>query len=194
MPGARRCVIVTPEIDGTPTPVPEGLLRALGQHRVRTAHAPSAYHAIVRVASPHDDPAMIVLLLVEPESNPQAPDLALAAMTHAPDVSVWRYDADDESPIAPYVPHKPGVVPDPIEPLSDEDETDQDIDAPASHENEDRVDDDTPDTPLAQEELHLTDAPDLPAPESEPPPEPDTPLVSQDELDMLLGMPTGDRR
>jgi hypothetical protein len=172
-----RCVVVTPETGGVPEQIPNTLAQALGHHDATVEHARSAYHAIVDIAS-HDDPERIALLIVEPKRHPRAEALALAAMTHAPDVAVWRYEPYDPSPVAPYVPHKPGVVPDPLVPdPDDEDEDDDDAlrdAAPADHA--------PPATAGSPSPLRLAQTP-IDTPEAPTPP----PLVSSEELAMLLG-------
>ena len=171
-----RCVVVTPERAGVPEPVPHALADALAQHDAIIEHAPSPYHAITRIARPGAADA-VTLVLVEPRRHARADSLALAAMTHAPDVAVWRYDPAHESPVAPYVPLKPGVVPDPLVPDAEDDAGDHD---------DDDAEDDAPGSPTGGEaSLRMTE--DENAPETARD-EPDhTPLVSSEELSMLLG-------
>ncbi len=164
---AGVCVIVTPESEGVCEPVPRALADALVHHDAHPHHAPSAYHAITEVVRA-GDAERCTLLIVEPGRNARAESLALACMAHAPDVAVWRYEPDDESPVAPYVPTKPGVVPDPIE---DEDDDDDDDDAHSG-------------APFAALRITDDDQDNAPLPG---PVEDDTPLVSSEELSMLLG-------
>lgn len=175
-----RCVVVTPERDGVPEPVPHALADALAQHEATVEHAPSLYHAITRIARPCDA-GNVTLMLVEPGRHPRADVLALAAMTHAPDVSVWRFDPEHESPVAPYVPEKPGVVPDPIAP-DPEDENDPDGG------DDDPPDDRPDDAPVAPTGGHTALRITGDDEDKDDDDEPDnTPLVSSEELSMLLG-------
>lgn len=178
------CVVVTPEADGRPERVPEALIEALSHHQAGIEHAASAYHAITRIARP-SNVGRTTLLIVEPERSTRAQALAIAAMTHAPSVAVWRYDPEDDAPVAPYVPTKEGVTP---EQLVDEPDLD---DEPA------RSRGDTP-TPTSSPihasagtpELRIVgDSDHAPGGQMS-----DPPLVSSEELSMLLGTDDDRRR
>lgn len=165
------CIIVTPPDE----PVPRALADALAHHDATPVRARSPYHAIVEVARPTAG-ERCTLLIVEPERCPHADNLALAAMAHAPDIAVWRYDPRDDAPVAPYVPDKPGVVPEPIEELDDTYD-----DAP--------VGSIAPPPPPRPPQIVEDTAPDdaSPPPPASPEASANTPLVSHDELAMLLG-------
>ncbi|GAB4521824.1 MAG: hypothetical protein Tsb0013_24860 [Phycisphaerales bacterium] len=171
---AGVCVLVTPGRE----PVPRALEEALRGHNATLHHAPSVYHAIVEITA-QADATRCTLLIVEPARCARADALALAAMAHAPDVAVWRYDPDDDAPVAPYVPDKPGVVPDPIDD-ADEDEDEDDDPAPSPPGNQHlRI---AGDEIEPTDQQHSDDTPDV-APNADD----NTPLVSSDELSMLLG-------
>ncbi|MEM1423771.1 MAG: hypothetical protein AAGH64_07185 [Planctomycetota bacterium] len=170
------CIIVTPPGEA----VPKALADALAHHDATPVRARSPYHAIVRVARPSASERN-TLLIVEPERCPHADSLALAAMAHAPDIAVWRYDPCDDAPVAPYVPDKPGVVPEPIE------------DLPGSFGNGSpgAVPSTPPPAPRivgpARPDGLEPPAPADPSPPRAPEDSVNAPLVSRDELAMLLG-------
>ena len=191
---AGVCIIVTPAGEA----VPRSLAEALTHHDATPVHAPSPYHAITRVART-DHNGRCTLLIVEPERCAHADALALAAMAHTPDIAVWRYEPDDDSPVAPYVPDKPGVVPEPLVADRSDDVDDHDTDDDDDHEP-----DSPPDTiaftmkPGEPRLPKLADEGDGPADDDASDDRSDesddrsdesdnTPLVSHDELSMLLG-------
>lgn len=181
------CVVVTPPNEGgDPTAIPAPVVDALTHNGATIEHAASVYHAATRLpralrTSGHDK---LALLFVEPHRIPEADTLCLAAQSQFRAIAVWRYSASSGVALAPYSPARPQPAgfegytttlsaPAPTAPLRLVGSAGQ-PGAPAAHPLETPEAADGGREPRADEPVQV---------------EAEAPLVSQDELSMLLGDP-----
>lgn len=103
---------------------PQALLTALAQRGVRVERTRDVFDAMVwalkasaalrrsaaATSVPTPSQPGAALLLIEPEQLPRAAELARAVRRHAPGVVLWRYDADASQPLRGYDPPAPSAA------------------------------------------------------------------------------------
>ncbi len=200
------CVVVTPPSDaGGPTPIPEPVVDALTHNGATIEHAASVYHAAARMprALREASHTKLALLFVEPERIPEADTLCLAAQSQFRPIAVWRYSASSGVALAPYSPARSVTM--------ELDGFSSSISVPTGPANLRLVGAPPAGTPQDDEPEHEGESangarqatPEQAEPASEPSntdgaerlkhEEPEPPLVSQDELSMLLGYTNEER-